>query len=42
MTGGLGHLEADVSAQSLLANIDNMEMSNSGSFWNIDGKFIQW
>ncbi len=42
MTSGQGHVDAAHAAQGLLARIDELNLSNSGSFWHAEGEQLPW
>lgn len=42
MTGGQGAVDADWSAQRLIARIDELSLAGSGSFWHADGTRLPW
>ena len=42
MTGGHGHVEAEEAATGLLARMDDLDLSTSGSFWHANGEMLPW
>lgn len=42
MVGGNGDISADIAAARLAACIDDMQLSNSGSFWHSNGELLPW
>ncbi len=42
MTGQTGHYSVDVAAEQIISRIDELNMSNSGSFWHSDGSELPW
>ncbi|HBC58232.1 MAG TPA: short-chain dehydrogenase [Gammaproteobacteria bacterium] len=42
MTGGQGNIEPAESAQGLIQCIENLNLSNSGTFWNYRGEILPW
>lgn len=42
MTGGQGNIEADVSARGLIERIDELTLSNTGTFWHAEGYELPW
>ena len=42
MTGGNGNLEASEAAEGLLARMDELDLSNSGTFWHSNGETLPW
>jgi len=42
MIGGRGQIEPDVAAAGLLARLDALGPSNSGTFWHANGEILPW
>ena len=42
MTGGNGQLEPAESARLLIARIDSLDATNSGTFWHANGDVLPW
>ncbi len=42
MTDGQGEINADQSAKGLIKVIDKLNISNSGSFWHMNGSSLPW
>ncbi len=42
MTGQTGHYTVDQAAQQIIARIDGLSISTSGSFWHSDGSILPW
>jgi NAD(P)-dependent dehydrogenase (short-subunit alcohol dehydrogenase family) len=42
MTAGRGSVEPAAAARDLLARIDALDLSNSGSFWHANGELLPW
>ena len=42
MTGGQGHIDADVAAKAILERIDGLTLESSGTFWHSDGSELPW
>lgn len=42
MTGGAGNVDALDAARMLLARIDGLDLSNTGTFWHANGERLPW
>ena len=42
MTGHNGHIDAAESAAGLIARIDELNISNTGTFWHMNGEILPW
>ncbi|MDG1707996.1 MAG: SDR family oxidoreductase [Emcibacteraceae bacterium] len=42
MTGGGGEITPDTSAERLKALIEQLDLSNTGTFWHSNGKILPW
>lgn len=42
MTGGAGNVDAVDAARMLLARIDGLDLSNTGTFWHANGERLPW
>jgi NAD(P)-dependent dehydrogenase (short-subunit alcohol dehydrogenase family) len=42
MTGGNGNLEASEAASGLLARLDELDLSSTGTFWHSNGEVLPW
>lgn len=42
MVGGRGDIPASLAAERLVARIDELNVSNSGSFWHANGETLPW
>ena len=42
MTSGRGLILPDKAAQNIINRYEDMNMKNSGSFWNADGTTLPW
>ena len=42
MVGGRGHITADEAAERLFQRINQLNLSNSGTFWHSDGSILPW
>ena len=42
MTGGMGDVSTETSVRGLVARIDGLELSNSGTFWHAQGEELPW
>lgn len=42
MVGFGGDVSADVAAQRLIARLDNLNMTNTGTFWHSNGDVLPW
>lgn len=42
MTGHRGNLSVDVSAAGLIAQIDRLDLNNTGTFWHANGEQLEW
>ena len=42
MTGGMGDVSTETSVRGLVARIDGLELSNSGTFWHAQGQILPW
>lgn len=42
MTRGQGMLDADQSAAGILARLDQLDLSNTGTFWHQNGQVLPW
>ena len=42
MIGGYGDITPDQAAEKLAARIDELDLSNTGSFWHSNGEQLPW
>lgn len=42
MTGGTGEITPDQSAERLAGLIENLDLSNTGTFWHSNGEILPW
>ena len=42
MTGHTGHYTVDIAANQIIDRINELELSNTGTFWHSDGQILPW
>jgi hypothetical protein len=42
MTGHIGLMDADESVIGLIERMDNLNLTNTGSFWHTNGDLLSW
>ena len=42
MTGGHGHIDTNESASGIVRIIEQLDLTNSGSFWHANGSLLSW